>query len=154
MAPTLIRDVPFSGIYLMFYTKFKAMINESRSTIYIKLHKCLLFILHKVVLHNNKKQKTNAIIHMLGFALITFLPLTKCRFYLQTLELYIHVDDGFVYKFYWNCIDCVFCVWLLIAFGFSYLDQNDQALWKCNWSYQVAHTIVIWTNVWTADYGY
>lgn len=37
---------------------------------------------------------------MLGFALITFLPLTKCRFYLQTLELYIHVDDGFVYKFY------------------------------------------------------
>lgn len=28
MAPTLIRDVPFSGIYLMFYTKFKAMINE------------------------------------------------------------------------------------------------------------------------------
>lgn len=58
-----------------------------------------LFILHKVVLHNNKKQKTNAVIHMLGFALITFLPLTKCRFYLQTLELYIHVDDGFVYKF-------------------------------------------------------
>lgn len=91
---------------------------------------------------------------MLGFALITFLPLTKCRFYLQTLELYIHVDDGFVNKFYWNCIDCVFCVWLLIAFGFSYLDQNDQALWKCHWSYQVAHTIVIWTNVWTADYGY
>lgn len=46
MAPTLIRDVPFSGIYLMFYTKFKAMINESRSTIYIKLHKCLLIIIY------------------------------------------------------------------------------------------------------------
>lgn len=86
----------------MFYTKFKAMINESRSTIYIKLHKCLLIIIYpsQIVLHNNKKQKTNAVIHMLGFALITFLPLTKCRFYLQTLELYIHVDDGFVYKFY------------------------------------------------------
>lgn len=28
MAPTLIRDVPFSGIYLMFYTRFKQMVNE------------------------------------------------------------------------------------------------------------------------------
>lgn len=28
MAPTLLRDVPFSGIYLMFYTKFKAIVNE------------------------------------------------------------------------------------------------------------------------------
>ncbi|XP_048760674.1 mitochondrial glycine transporter-like [Ostrea edulis] len=28
MAPTLVRDVPFSGIYLMFYTKLKKMVNE------------------------------------------------------------------------------------------------------------------------------
>lgn len=34
MAPTLVRDVPFSGIYLMFYTKFKKMVNESRFTIF------------------------------------------------------------------------------------------------------------------------
>lgn len=33
MAPTLVRDVPFSGIYLMFYTKLKKMVNESKFTI-------------------------------------------------------------------------------------------------------------------------
>lgn len=47
---------------------------------------------------------------MLGFALITFLPLTKCRVYLQTSELYVHVDV-LVYNFGRNCIDCIFFVY-------------------------------------------
>jgi len=28
LSPTLLRDVPFSGIYLMFYTLFKEMVNK------------------------------------------------------------------------------------------------------------------------------
>lgn len=45
---------------------------------------------------------------MLGFALITFLPLTKCRVYLQTSGFYVHVDDVLVYNFDRNCIDFIY----------------------------------------------
>lgn len=51
---------------------------------------------------------------MLGFALITFLPLKKCRVYLQTSGLYVHVDDVLVYNFDRNCIDFIFFLCMTI----------------------------------------